>query len=497
MKYTSTRNKQISISGIEAIVQGISPDGGLYVPCEFPVLTKKDIAKLIELDYPERAAYIMNLYLDEFTYDELLEITKKAYSTFDGDPCPLLSIDEYLNVLELWHGPTCAFKDMALTVLPYLLTISKRKLGLNEKTVILVATSGDTGKAALEGFKDVDGVDVIVFYPDKGVSAMQKLQMQTQEGKNVFVAAIDGNFDDAQTAVKNVFVDEKVKARLKDMGYALSSANSINWGRLLPQICYYVSAFCDLLSSGEIEERETFNVCVPTGNFGNILACYYAKKMGIPVDKLICASNDNKILTDFLNTGVYDTHREFHKTISPSMDILISSNLERLLFEILDRDDFATKELMTELKRDGVYKIDKKLLRKKVPFLLAGYATEEETEDCISAASDVYDYIMDPHTAVAYSVTMDYISETRDEKQMVIVSTASPFKFPVVVQRAINATNENDELKALKDLSFWTGEEIPPQIAKLEKAERRFTKVIDKNQVEQCMFEYLGERNGR
>ena len=497
MKYTSTRNKNVSISGISAIVQGISPDGGLFVPTEFPKITKENIEHLCGLSYPERAAWVMNLYLDEFDYDELLEITTKAYSTFDGDPCPLLNIDESMNMLELWHGPTCAFKDMALTVLPYLLTKSKQKLGLNEKTLILVATSGDTGKAALEGFKDVDGVDVIVFYPAKGVSAMQKLQMQTQEGNNVFVAAINGNFDDAQTAVKTVFVDKDIIAELKEKGYALSSANSINWGRLLPQICYYVSAYCDLLTSKQIKEGGKFNVCVPTGNFGNILACYYAMKMGIPVNKLICASNDNNILTDFINTGVYDTHREFHKTISPSMDILISSNLERLIFDILDCDDVATKELMLKLKSDGVYKIDKKILRAKVPFLLAGYATEEETEDGIAAASDVYDYILDPHSAVAFIVTTNYVAETEDATPNVVVSTASPFKFPCVVSRAVNASKVTDELKALKELAFWTGEEIPPQIKRLDSLERRFTSIIEKTDVKKCIFDYLGEKNGR
>ena len=495
MKYVSTRNKNVKVSGAEAIVQGISVDGGLFVPESFPVLSEEDIKSLCQMDYPERAAKIMSLYLDEFSYEELHDITKKAYSTFDGDPCPLVNIDENMNMLELWHGPTCAFKDMALTVLPYLLTQSKRKLGLKEKTLILVATSGDTGKAALEGFKDVEGVNVIVFYPAKGVSAMQKLQMQTQEGSNVSVAAIDGNFDDAQTAVKTVFVDASVKAELAEKGYALSSANSINWGRLLPQICYYVSAYCDLFSADRLKDGK-FNVCVPTGNFGNILACYYAKLMGIPVDKIICASNDNKILTDFLNKGVYDTHREFYKTISPSMDILISSNLERLLFEIFDRDDEKICELMTALKTEGKYSVEKKVLRNKIPFFLAGYATQDETVDCIAAASDVYDYIMDPHTAVAYSVFVDYVTETGDSTPAVIVSTASPFKFPCVVSHAVNATNETDELKALKELSFWTGEEIPPQIKRLEQLPRRFTDVIDKNEVKKCVFAYLGDNNG-
>lgn len=495
MKYVSTRDKNLSISGAAAIVQGISSDGGLFVPETFPILTKDDITELCALDYPARAAKIMSLYLDDFTYDELLEITEKAYSSFDGDPCPLVTVDEGLNFLELWHGPTCAFKDMALTVLPYLLTKSKLKLGYKEKTLILVATSGDTGKAALEGFKDVDGVNVIVFYPAKGVSAMQKLQMQTQEGNNLSVAAIDGNFDDAQTAVKSIFVDETIKKELAEKGYALSSANSINWGRLLPQICYYVSAYCDLLTSNQLKNGK-FNVCVPTGNFGNILACYYAKRMGIPVDKIICASNDNKILTDFFNTGVYDVHRDFYKTISPSMDILISSNLERLLFEIFDRDDAKIRELMIALKTEGKYSVDIKTLQKTVSCFLAGFATQEETVDCIAAASEIYDYILDPHTAVAYSVYVDYVTETSDDTPFVVVSTASPFKFPCVVTHAVNATKETDELKALKSLSFWTGEPIPPQIQKLEKLPRRFTSMVKKDEVKKYVFDHLGENNG-
>ncbi len=493
MKYTSTRNNKLSVSGIEAVVKGISADGGLFVPEKFPLLSKENIEWLSQNNYPERAAFVMSLFLNEFTYDEMLEITTKAYSSFDGDPCPLVNVDGSTNILELWHGPTCAFKDMALSVLPYLLTESKRKLGLKEKTLILVATSGDTGKASLEGFKDVSGVDILVFYPSEGVSAMQKLQMQTQEGNNVGVYAIDGNFDDAQSAVKTIFNDKDVITRLKQKGYALSSANSINWGRLLPQIAYYVSAYCDLLTSNQISENEQFNVCVPTGNFGNILACIYAKKMGVPVGNIICASNENNILTDFFNTGIYDTKRKFHKTMSPSMDILISSNLERLLFEVFERDDAKVIDIMKSLARAGKYQIDPNLLLKKVPYILAGYATEDEVKQTIELVNEGFDYVVDPHTAVAVSVYDDYDFETGDDTIPVIVSTASPFKFPCAVLNALEGTHENDEFKALKKLENDTGLPIPEQIARLCDLKIRFDKVINKHDIKKVIFDYLGE----
>lgn len=493
MKYTSTRNNKLNISGTEAIVKGISVDGGLFVPKEFPLLSRNNFDWLCECDYPQRSAYIMSLFLDEFSYDEMLAITSKAYSSFDGDPCPLVNIDGSTNVLELWHGPTCAFKDMALTVLPYLLTESKRKLGIDEKTLVLVATSGDTGKAALEGFKDVPDVDILVFYPNTGVSALQKLQMQTQKGNNVGVYAINGNFDDAQTAVKTIFNDKNIVEALAKKGYALSSANSINWGRLLPQIAYYVSAYCDLLTSNQIAENEKFNVCVPTGNFGNILACIYAKKMGVPVGNIICASNENNILTDFFNTGIYDTKRKFHKTISPSMDILVSSNLERLLFEVFERDDTAVVELMNDLATKGKYQVDINLLLQKVPYVLAGYATEDEVKETISAANEEFDYVVDPHTAVAVSVYDDYDFETGDDTIPVIVSTASPFKFPCAVLNALEHINEKDEFKALRKLQNDTGLLIPEQIANLEESEIRFSKIIDKHDIKKVVFDYLGE----
>ena len=319
MKYISTRNINRVVSGAQAIVEGISPDGGLYVPEKFPVLSDGDWQKLKQMDYTERAAYVLSLYLDEFTYEELLGFAKEAYGRFYGDdPCPLVKVDEKLFFLELWHGPTCAFKDMALTMLPHLLTASKRKLGENGKTLILTATSGDTGKAAMEGFRDVEGTGIIVFYPSEGVSDMQRRQMITQEGDNVCVCAIKGNFDDAQSAVKRIFTSSAAAEKLAENGWKLSSANSINWGRLAPQIAYYVSAYCDLINAEEIKAEEKVTFVVPTGNFGDILAAYYAMRMGVPVAKLVCASNSNRVLTDFFQTGKYDTHRKFVETISPS-----------------------------------------------------------------------------------------------------------------------------------------------------------------------------------
>ena len=362
MKYVSTRDAGRAYSAPETIVKGIADDGGLFVPSSFPTIDKEILASLSEMTYPERVAKVLHLFMDEFAETELLSFAEKAYSRFDGDPCPVVKIEDGLYVLELWHGPTFAFKDMALTLLPYLMVESKKKLGVDETTLVLVATSGDTGKAALEGFKNVKGSEILVFYPEKGVSTMQKLQMVTQEGNNVAVVGVKGNFDDAQTAVKEIFTDEAVKAKLKEKGKAFSSANSINWGRLAPQIAYYVSSYVDLVDCGEIDLGDKVNFVVPTGNFGNILAGYYGYKMGLPVHKLIVASNANNVLTDFFNTGKYSVKRDFHKTASPSMDILVSSNLERLLFELSGRDTSLIKKLYQDLKEKGEFTFDLDLL---------------------------------------------------------------------------------------------------------------------------------------
>ena len=498
MNYISTRNKSEKCSGAEAIVNGLAPDGGLYVPESLPRLTKEDFINLAKEDYPSRAARVLSLLLSDYSCDELLDYTTKAYSRFYGDdPCPLVNIDDGVYVLELWHGPTCAFKDMALTMLPHLLTAARKKVGEKDKTLIMVATSGDTGKAALEGFKDVDGTNIIVFYPSKGVSDMQKLQMKTQTGDNVCVCAIEGNFDDTQNAVKNIFADKKINEEIRSRGFKLSSANSINWGRLAPQIAYYVSAYCDLLDEGRIEYGDKVNFCVPSGNFGNILAAYYAMKMGVGVNRLICASNVNHVLTDFFETGVYDINREFHKTISPSMDILISSNLERLLFEVSGRDDKLIAARMTALKTTGKYSVSKEELDALRSLFSVGYADDEATKDAISYAMDEYGYLMDTHTAVAYDVYGEYVEKTGDETPTVIVSTANAYKFPADVYEAVSGNRIDDAFEATEKLNEETGEEIPEPLCGLRERPVRFEEVIDRADIAKKVVDYCKEASAK
>lgn len=491
MDFFSTRGEG-PVSGAKAIINGIAKDGGLYVPSSFPTISKEDIEDMIMLDYEERAAYIISQYLTDFSYEQLLEYTKKAYAKFDGDPAPLIKIDEDSFILELWHGPTLAFKDIALTMLPYLLVGSKQKLGDNGKTLILVATSGDTGKAALEGFKDVDGTEIIVFYPSSGVSDMQKLQMQTTEGNNVHVIGIEGNFDDAQNAVKAIFGDKDMQEKIAKSGYSLSSANSINFGRLVPQIVYYVSAYTDLVSEGQIENGTPINFVVPSGNFGNILAGYYAKQMGIPIKQLIVASNINNVLTEFFSNGIYDANRDFHKTMSPSMDILVSSNLERLLYELGERKSQFVSDLMNELKNSGYYRVDEDLLYDKLYEFIGYFSTEEETEEVINNVFDEYGYLLDPHTAVAVSAFFKYMAETYDEDTTtVIVSTANPYKFPQSVYKAVSNNEELDADKAVKKLENFSGMEVPSAIENLSKKPILQDKVIAKEKIFDTVLELI------
>lgn len=479
MKFISTRNKNERVTGPEAIVRGLAPDGGLYVPEDFPAVSPADMAAMADMTYAERAAYIIGLYLPELK-DILPASAEKAYGRFDGDPAPVVQIDEGLYFLELWHGPTHAFKDIALTMLPYLLTESKKALGDDEQTLILVATSGDTGKAALEGFKDVPGTEVMVFYPSEGVSALQKLQMSTQTGGNVRVAAIRGNFDDAQTAVKQAFGSQELIAALKKTGRAFSSANSINFGRLVPQVAYYFSAYLDIVSAGKLTMGDKLNFVVPTGNFGNILAAYYAYRMGLPVGKLICASNRNNVLTDFFATGRYDCKRDFYKTMSPSMDILISSNLERLLFELSGRDDGRTAARMTALKADGAYEITKEERIQAAELFYAGYADETEAGAALGNLFEEYGYIADTHTSVAAAVFDEYVSATGDETPTVVVSTASPYKFARDVLKCLDEKVPDDDFKAIAKLEDATALPVPDSLSGLKTAERRFTDVIDR-----------------
>ena len=492
MNYISTRNASLKVSGAEAIVGGIAPDGGLYVPETIPEVSAKEREALIEMDYPDRAAFIIGKFLPELK-DELPSWCEKAYSRFDGDPAPLVKIEDNFYLLELWHGPTHAFKDMALTLLPYLLRKGCDICGIKEEILILVATSGDTGKAALEGFKDADGVKITVFYPSEGVSKMQKLQMCTQDGSNVNVVAVKGNFDDCQTAVKEIFASEECVKILKEKNVVLSSANSINFGRLAPQIAYYFSAYLDLVSSEQITMGEEIDFTVPTGNFGNILAAYYAKQMGLPIRRLHCASNENKILTDFLSTGVYDVNREFYKTTSPSMDILVSSNLERLLFEISGRDKKLTASRMKDLKTSGKYAISTGELQKIQQTFDGGYADEV---GCVEAMYDVFvdvGYTMDTHTGCAMKVAVDWFEKhKKDETKMIIVSTANPYKFPQDVLYAVTGNDVKDSFKGIKRLHAATAMAVPKCLKELKDKPARFTKTVDSKKLFDEILAFLG-----
>lgn len=473
------------MTGAQAIAQGIAKDGGLFVPETFPAVTQKELEEMLPMSYAERAAAVLHKYLDEYDYDGLKAACEKAYAQFEGgDAAPLVKIDAGLYMLELFHGPTCAFKDMALTLLPYLLRKGCDLCGIKEQVLILVATSGDTGKAALEGFKNAEGVKIMVFYPSDGVSKMQKLQMATQEGKNVNVVAVRGNFDVCQSAVKTIFTGEEYAEELKKRGYILSSANSINFGRLAPQIAYYFSAYLDLVSSGQTQMGEKVNFAVPTGNFGNILAAYYAKRMGLPVGKLICASNKNNILTDFIRTGTYDKRREFYRTMSPSMDILISSNLERLLFELADRDPVRVRLRMDKLAQEGVYDLYDDELEEVQKLLWADFCGEDETVETIYEFFEEYQYPMDTHTACAMYAASNYMAQHEKENApMVVVSTASPYKFPQDVMYAITGNDIKDSFKAIKHLNIATAMKVPASLSKLRDKPVRFTVVADKDKL--------------
>lgn len=474
MLYQSTRDKNMVVRSAEAIKLGISPDGGLFVPQEKIRLSPSSIVKLSNMNYCARAVEILKLFLTDFSLDEIKECVSKAYNKdkFETESiAPVYKLNNQVYFLELWHGPTCAFKDMALQILPHLLTMSLSKTGEDKEVVILVATSGDTGKAALEGFKNVAGTRIIVFYPDKGVSEIQKLQMITQEGNNVAVCAVEGNFDDAQNGVKSIFTNEEYKKILEKYNYKLSSANSINWGRLVPQIIYYFSAYCDLIKNEELTLDEKVNIVVPTGNFGNILAAYYAKEMGLPVNRLICASNENNVLTDFIRTGIYDRNRDFKTTSSPSMDILISSNLERLLFDITGYDDVRVRQWMHELMENGRYEVPDITKQKIKNLFWAGYCDDEATSQTIKETESSYSYVIDTHTAVAKNVYDQYVEETGDMTKTIIASTASPFKFNHSVMAALVGTDEvenKSEFQLLDMLTEKSGVRIPKSLSDLQ-----------------------------
>ena len=489
MNYVSTRDKSVKVSAAKAIAQGISVEGGLFVPDTFPVFSKNDFAEIAKLEYKARAKYILKHFLNDFTEEEIDYCVNGAYTgSFDDEqPAPISVVGKNANILELWHGPTCAFKDLALQLLPYLLTTSAKKVNDGKKTVILVATSGDTGKAALEGFKDVPDTEIMVFYPSDGVSPMQKLQMDSQKGENVHVCAIKGNFDDAQTGVKKIFTDNAVKEKLAENNMLFSSANSINWGRLAPQIVYYVSAYCDLLERGE-DVDGGFNIVVPTGNFGNILAAYYAKKMGVPVNKLICASNANNVLTDFINTGKYNRNRDFYTTISPSMDILISSNLERMLFELCGNDDKTVASLQSDLAKSGEFTVNDDIKNSLQALFWGGCCDDKATKETIGKYFDEYGYLCDTHTAVALNVYEQYIAATGDDRATVIASTASPYKFANSVLSAVSEKTGYTEFDTVRVLSEVTGTEIPEPIKALENAQVRFKEICEKQDMLNAVY---------
>ncbi len=497
MQYTSTRDHTLRVSASQAITQGISQDGGLFIPESIPELSRKDWDDLLPLGYVDRAVQILSLFLTDFTQEEIRRCAENAYTNSkfdDASIVPLKPFPGHLHVLELWHGPTCAFKDMALQILPHLLRCAAQKIGDTRKIVILVATSGDTGKAALEGFQDVESTEILVFYPNHGVSAMQELQMVTQEGRNVHACAIEGNFDDAQTSVKRLFTDRTVADALNRNHMVFSSANSINWGRLVPQVVYYISAYCDLLKSGALTFGEKINIVVPTGNFGNILAAYYARRMGLPVNKLICASNSNNVLTDFITTGYYDRNRDFFTTISPSMDILISSNLERLLFLLARGDSDKVNGWMQDLSEKGCYRVDDSVLSELQSLFAAGYATEAQTQEALRQTFQESGYLLDPHTAVGMSVWKRYEAESGDHTRTVLASTASPYKFGGSVLSSLGLRPEEgaDEFATLRFLQQKTGAPIPEPLLSLQQKSVRFQDVCNQNTMQQYVFDVLG-----
>lgn len=490
--YKSTRGGEEEVTASQAILQGLAKDGGLFVPNEIPKLTITP-DKLSKMSYQETAYEVMRLFLTDYTEEELKHCIKSAYDDkFDTEViAPLVKVDG-VYYLELFHGATIAFKDMALSILPHLMTTAAKKNQITREIVILTATSGDTGKAALAGFADVPGTRIIVFYPKNGVSPIQEKQMVTQKGENTLVVGIKGNFDDAQSGVKAIFGDRVLEEELKEAGFQFSSANSINIGRLVPQIVYYVYTWGKLLESQELTEEEKLNIVVPTGNFGNILAAYYAKQMGVPIGKLICASNDNKVLYDFFQTGTYDRNRAFILTSSPSMDILISSNLERLIYRIAEADAKKDRELMEALTKDGMYKITPKMQEQLEDF--CGYfATEEETKAIIRETFNDTGYVMDTHTAVAACAGKKYREETGDKTKMVIASTASPYKFTRSVMEAIDAEKYGDlgDFALVDELCTLSGVTVPKAIEEIRTAPVRHNTVCEVEQMKCVVKDFL------
>ena len=480
MEFFSTRNVNEKVSAAQAIAQGLSQEGGLFVPASFP---KVDLDAACKMEYAQLASHILSGYLEDYDPNFLKQATADTYGApFGGKAGQLEHVEGSTYALELWHGPTCAFKDYALQLMPKLLVEAKKNLGRTEQTLILVATSGDTGKAALEGYKNIPGVKILVFYPDSGTSEIQRLQMVTQQGDNVGVYAVKGNFDDAQTGVKRAFADKQLAAELAKKDVRLSSANSINWGRLVPQIVYYFAAYGRLVRNHEIEMGQPVDFCVPTGNFGDILAGYYAKQMGLPVGKLVCASNRNNVLTEFFETGTYNARREFFKTTSPSMDILVSSNLERLLYHITG-SDAQVAAWMADLAEKGSYTVNSTTLETIRADFAAGCASDEEVAQEIKAIYQKVGYLCDPHTAVAFKVAREYQAASQSHNPMVVLSTASPYKFPRDVLTALGAEAPQSDFAAMDGLKALTNVPVPNSLAALRGQQERFNQVIEPSQI--------------
>ena len=492
MFFLSTRGGE-KVTGAQAIVKGLSENGGLYVPEKFPHVSAEDLDAMLTMSYPERAAFVLSAYLDEFGKDEILKACEDAYSAFEGsDPCPLVKIKDNVYILELFHGPTCADKDMALTVLPYLLKKSCEKCGVKQDILVLAATSGDAGKAALEAFKGEKGVKVMVLYPEDGVSSMQKLQMCTQDGDNVNVVAFKGNFDDCQAAVKDIFNSADCAEKLKKHGVVLASANSLNFGAIAPQIAYYFSAYLDLVSSEQIEAGEEIDFSIPAGNFGNVIAAYYAKRMGLPVRRLHCACNVNNALTDFLAKGEYNANKAFYKTTSPSMDVLVAGNLERLLFEVSGRNAQITAERMAKLKEDGAYSVTKEELAEIALTFDGGFADEDEVVETVYDLFCDTGYTMDPHTGCAMKVADDWAYKNKkDTTCMVVVATANPYKFPQDVLYCVTGNDVRDSFKGVKRLHASTAMAVPKCLAALKDKPLRFKSSVGKDKLMEEILNFV------
>ncbi len=498
MKYISTRENIDAVSAIEAIKLGMVPQGGLFIPERIPAISQKHLHSWINLSYAQLAQHIFQLFLTNyFSETETAQIVQKAYhrNNFETEEiAPVIQLDDELFILELFHGPTGAFKDIALQALPHILSLIMKKLSLSNQLLILVATSGDTGKAALEGFKNIPGIQIVVYYPFEKVSKIQELQMLTTKGDNTHVIALEGNFDDCQNAVKQIFAAQDFNTLLKKEGFEFSSANSINWGRLFPQIIYYFSTYLTLFRNKYIHDKEKINFVVPTGNFGNILAAWYAREMGLPIEKLICASNINKVLTDFLHTGVYDVNRPFFSTISPSMDILVSSNLERFLFETSGRDGKLISKLMKGLQDKGRFGLEETLKNKMSDIIFAGYANEAETLNAIKSIYQEYNYLVDPHTAVGVKVYNDYKNLNTKNIKTVIAATATPFKFSKAVLSALlgeNSVHNKEEFVLLRELSEYTKLPIPKMLQDLDKKTTKKLSLYPKDKAKQALLELL------